>query len=95
MTRHLASEWGPAGIRVVAIAPGPVAGTEGMKRLGGGREEEMAASIPLRRLGRCEDIASLAVYMISEAGSWITGTTFVVDGGQRLRTRSWSDYPQS
>jgi peroxisomal 2,4-dienoyl-CoA reductase len=89
MTRHLASEWGPSGIRVVAIAPGPIANTEGMRRLGGNREREIAAATPLRRLGRPEEIASLAVYLASEAGAWITGTTLVVDGGQRLKTRSW------
>jgi peroxisomal 2,4-dienoyl-CoA reductase len=86
MTRHLASEWGPRGIRVVAIAPGPVGDTEGMRRLGGGKERELAASIPLRRLGTKDDIAQLAVYLASPAGAWITGTTMVVDGGQRLRS---------
>lgn len=85
MTRHLASEWGPRGIRVVAIAPGPIGDTEGMKRLGGGRDREIAASIPLRRMGRREDIANMALYLASDAGSWITGTTLVVDGGQRLK----------
>ena len=84
MTRHLAREWGPQGIRVVAIAPGPIQDTEGMRRLGGGREEEIKKGIPLGRLGRGEDIANLAVYLASEAGSWITGATFIVDGGQRL-----------
>jgi peroxisomal 2,4-dienoyl-CoA reductase len=89
MTRHLASEWGSRKIRVVAIAPGPIAETEGIQRLGGGREAELAASIPLGRLGRKEEIAALAVYLASEAGEYITGATLVVDGGQRLRTRSW------
>ena len=84
MTRHLAGEWGPAGIRVVAIAPGPIADTEGVRRLLGGREAEIAARTPLRRLPRKEDIAALAVYLASEAGASITGTTIVVDGGQRL-----------
>jgi len=85
MTRHLASEWGPRSIRVVAIAPGPIGDTEGMRRLGGGREAEIARAVPLGRLGRRDEIASLAVYLASEAGEWITGTTLVVDGGQRLK----------
>ncbi|MBI4606811.1 MAG: SDR family oxidoreductase [Planctomycetes bacterium] len=85
MTRQLASEWGPRGIRVVAIAPGPIGDTEGMRRLAGGRDEEIARSIPLRRLGRREEIAWLAVYLASDAAAWITGATVVVDGGQRLR----------
>ncbi len=86
MTRHLASEWGPRGIRVVAIAPGPVGDTEGMRRLGGGREAAIAESIPLRRLGRRDDIASMVVYLASDAGAWITGTSIVIDGGQRLKS---------
>ncbi len=91
MTRHLAAEWGPHGVRVVAIAPGPITGTEGMRRLGGGREDRIARAIPLQRLGRPEEVASLAVYLASDAASWITGTTFIVDGGQRLRVRAWTE----
>jgi 2,4-dienoyl-CoA reductase [(3E)-enoyl-CoA-producing], peroxisomal len=87
MTLHLAAEWGPAGIRVVAIAPGPIGDTEGVRRLLGGREAEVAARTPLRRMARKEDIASLAVYLASEAGASITGTTIVVDAGQRLGGR--------
>jgi len=89
MTRHLAAEWGPSGIRVVAIAPGPVGDTEGMRRLGAGREKEIAAEIPLGRMGKKEDLAYLAVYLASDAAAWITGATFIVDGGQRLRKHGW------
>jgi peroxisomal 2,4-dienoyl-CoA reductase len=89
LTRHLASEWGPDGVRVVAIAPGPIGDTEGMKRLGGGREREIAAEVPLRRLGTRADVARAAVFLVSGAASWVTGTTLVVDGGQRLRSRAW------
>lgn len=93
LTRHLAVEWGPAGIRVVAIAPGPIAETEGIRRLGRGREAEIAVEIPLRRLGEKEDVAALAVFLASPAASYITGTTVVIDGGQRLRSRIWGDGP--
>jgi peroxisomal 2,4-dienoyl-CoA reductase len=86
LTRHLANEWGPQGIRVAAIAPGPIGDTEGMRRLGGGKEAEIARSVPLRRLGRRDEIAAMAVYLASEAGAWITGTTIVIDGGQRLKS---------
>lgn len=86
MTRHLASEWGSRGIRVVAIAPGPIGDTEGMRRLGGGKEAEIARAVPLGRLGRRDEIASMAVYLASAAGAWITGTTVVIDGGQRLKS---------
>jgi len=86
LTRHLAVEWGPAGIRVVAIAPGPVDETEGMRRLAGDPEvrSRLEQSIPIGRLGRVDDIAHMAVFLASDAASWITGATFVVDGGQRL-----------
>ncbi len=86
LTRHLAVEWGPAGIRVVGIAPGPIDDTEGMRRLAGDPEvrRRVEQAIPLGRLGRCDDVASLAVFLASAAGRWITGTTVVVDGGQRL-----------
>jgi peroxisomal 2,4-dienoyl-CoA reductase len=90
LTRHLAVEWGPAGVRVVAIAPGPVADTEGMRRLGGsdeGLRDRMERGIPLQRFGTCHDVAQLAVFLASPAASWITGVTYVIDGGQRL---SWA-----
>jgi peroxisomal 2,4-dienoyl-CoA reductase len=86
LTKHLASEWGPQGIRVVAVAPGPVGDTEGVRRLCAGRDAEIAAAIPLRRLGRRDEVASLVVYLATDASAWITGTTIVIDGGQRLRS---------
>jgi peroxisomal 2,4-dienoyl-CoA reductase len=91
LTRHLAVEWGPAGVRVVAIAPGPIDETEGMSRLAGDPEvrARVERSTPLGRLGRIDDIATMAVYLASDAASWITGTTFVVDGGQRLGSGSF------
>ena len=90
MTRHLGSEWGPRNIRVVAIAPGPVAETEGVRRLCAGREDKLAAEIPLRRMSTKDEIAALAVFLCSSAAASITGTTIVVDGGQRLRSSFWA-----
>jgi peroxisomal 2,4-dienoyl-CoA reductase len=82
MTRVLANEWGPAGVRVNAVAPGPIAGTEGMDRLAPGEMgEQVAQSIPLRRLGRVDDIGDAVLFLVSDAARWITGEVLVVDGG--------------
>ena len=82
MTKHLAVEWGPMGIRVNAIAPGPIDETEGMKRLlDPAMRQKLIDSIPLKRLGRITDIADTSVFLASEAASFITGAVLVVDGG--------------
>lgn len=82
LTRHLAFEWGGLGIRVNGIAPGPIADTEGMKRL---LPPEMKADlerrIPLRRFGTAQEIADACLYLASSAAGYVTGTTLVVDGG--------------
>jgi NAD(P)-dependent dehydrogenase (short-subunit alcohol dehydrogenase family) len=79
LTRQLAYELGPA-IRVNAIAPGLVK-TEFSRGLWEGREEKIAGRLPLRRLGTPDDIANAAVFLVSDAASWITGHTLVADGG--------------
>jgi NAD(P)-dependent dehydrogenase (short-subunit alcohol dehydrogenase family) len=79
LTRQLAYEMAP-GVRVNAIAPGLVK-TDMARSLWEGREPEQARRIPLRRLGETADIASAAVFLASDAASWITGHTLVVDGG--------------
>ena len=85
MTRHLAVEWGPAGIRVNGIAPGPIDDTEGMKRLAPGTlKDKLARQIPLGRFGRAEEIADMALFLASDAASYVTGAIFVVDGGAWL-----------
>jgi len=74
LTRTLAVEWGPLGIRSNAIAPGPVGDTEGAKRLfPGASGERLAAAVPIRRLGTVADIANLALFVLSEAGSNLNG----------------------
>jgi len=85
LTRTLAVEWGPRGIRVVGIAPGAIDGTEGVERLlPGDRRETTTARNPLRRLGTVGDIADAALFLCSEHASYVNGTTMVVDGGQWL-----------
>jgi len=79
LTRQLAFEMAP-GVRVNAIAPGLIK-TDMARELWEGRETEQARRIPLRRLGETADIASAAVFLASDAASWITGQILAVDGG--------------
>jgi len=84
MTRQLAVEGGPHGIRVNSIAPGLVAtlatASQGLTQ--GERRDRIAANIPLRRIGEPEDIAYCALYLASDEASWVTGTNISVDGGE-------------
>ena len=87
LMRNLALEWGVFGIRANSIAPGPIAGTEGMERLvpaDGRVHEQLKAAIPLQRYGTVDDIGRAAVFLASPLASYITGTVLVVDGGQNL-----------
>lgn len=86
MMRVLAMEWGGDGIRVNSIAPGPIEGTEGFRRLSGSAEvrQKMAGRIPLRRFGTLADCADLALFLASPMASWITGALIPVDGGWSL-----------
>lgn len=78
-TRSLARELGPKGIRVNAVAPGIIE-TDMMKAVPKGIIEPMMAQIPLRRLGKPEDIANAYVFLASDEASYITGVILSVDG---------------
>lgn len=78
LTRQLASEIGPT--RVVGIAPGLVK-TDFAAVLVDNFGDRLAARLPTRRLGEPEDIARLATFLVSDAASWVTGETYVIDGG--------------
>ena len=85
LTTNLAVEWGRYGIRVNAIAPGPIGDTEGMKRLVPEPiKEKLKQRIPLGRFGLIEDIENAAVFLCSNAASYINGAVIVVDGGHWL-----------
>lgn len=85
MTRNLAVEWGKYGIRVNGIAPGPIADTEGFQRLVPQQlKEKLEKKIPLQRFGNISDIADAALFLASDAASYISGVTLVVDGGHWL-----------
>ncbi len=86
LTKCLAIEWGPEGVRVNSIAPGAVDDTEGMRRLAPTPEirKQFTRSIPLQRFATKGEIADLALFLASDAAKFITGAVVVCDGGQSL-----------
>ena len=82
LTRSLAVQFGPKGVRANAICPGPIE-TPLLAELLSDEEarNKRLSRIPLGRFGRAEDIVYAALYLASDESSWTTGTTFVVDGG--------------
>jgi NAD(P)-dependent dehydrogenase (short-subunit alcohol dehydrogenase family) len=86
LTRTLALEWGPAGVRVNAVSPGPILETGGMARLAGSPESQarLAQAMPLQRLGTKADVAQLALFLASDAASYCTGGVYPADGGMGL-----------
>jgi NAD(P)-dependent dehydrogenase (short-subunit alcohol dehydrogenase family) len=100
MTMSLATEWGPYGIRLNAIAPGEIP-TEGMsKRLNPGEEPgaRSARVNPMGRPGRMEELQNLATFLMSDGCDWLNGELIAMDGGQALATggnfyalREWTE----
>ncbi len=85
LTRTLAVEWGPLGVRVNAIAPGPIGDTEGARRLfPGAAADALKTIIPSRRVGTIADIVNLALFLLSDAAVNINGAVIVSDGGLAL-----------
>lgn len=86
LTKTLALEWGPFGIRANCITPGPTAETEGMSRLAPTEEARRAVErgVPLRRFGTKDELADLALFLCSEAAGYITGAVYACDGGTSL-----------
>jgi len=92
MTRSLAVEWGPKGVRLVAIAPGPfpTAGASGQLRPEG-RDEGFTARNPLGRTGEHAELADLASFLVSDRAGYINGEMVVIDGGAHLRSSGAED----
>ena len=84
MTETLAAEWAELGINVNVIAPGaidtPMVREPG-KELSKDLMEEIIARVPLKRIGKSEEVAAMVVFLASEEASYVTGATFYVDGG--------------
>ncbi|MDR3513038.1 MAG: SDR family oxidoreductase [Caulobacteraceae bacterium] len=96
LTKCLAMEWGPAGVRVNAISPGPIADTEGMRRLAPTDQAEAAikARIALRDYGTKTDIAEMAIFLSTDSAKYITGTILNVDGGSELGDAGGNAIPE-
>src|SRR5882724_4189299 len=91
LTRNLAVEWGRYGIRVNGIAPGPIEDTEGMARLVPEPvKDRLRKRVPLGRFGRIRDIEQSAIFLCSDAASFINGAVLVVDGGLWLASNALS-----
>ncbi|KAL7010151.1 peroxisomal 2 4-dienoyl-CoA reductase sps19 [Cystobasidiomycetes sp. EMM_F5] len=84
LIRTTALEYGPFGVRANTIAPGPIAGTEGIARLLPKDSQATVKKIPLQRMGHLHDIANATVYLFSDAASYVTGVNFIVDGGEHF-----------
>lgn len=86
LTQCLAMEWGPGGVRVNAISPGPIAGTEGMARLTPTPDAEarLKGRLALRDYGLPQDIADLALFLASDGARYMTGAILPCDGGSVL-----------
>ncbi len=92
MTKSLAVEWGPKGIRLVAIAPGLFPTPGALDRLmPGQRAGNVAARVPVGRVGRHEELANLACYLVSDEAAYVNGEMVTIDGGAHLRTSGAED----
>jgi 3-oxoacyl-[acyl-carrier protein] reductase len=82
LTRHLAAEAGPHGVRVNCIAPSAIENERMRTWTTEEQRRELAASFPLRRIGQPGDVAAAALFLASDASSWITGVTLDIAGGK-------------
>lgn len=94
MTRSLAVEWGPRGIRTVAIAPGPFPTEGAWQRLRPNNSNTSAeAEIPLGRVGEHIELANLASFLLSDHAGYITGECITIDGGKQFMGDAGSQTP--
>jgi NAD(P)-dependent dehydrogenase (short-subunit alcohol dehydrogenase family) len=86
VTRCLAIEWAPEGLRINGVVPGPIHGTEGMARLAPTpeAEERVRLSVPMQRLGSADDVALACLFLGSDAAGYVNGAILPADGGWSL-----------
>ena len=82
LTRHIAAELGPRGIRANCLAPSAVLTENMLAHTTEKQRDELAVAFPLRRLGQPADIAAATLFLLSDAASWITGVTLDITGGR-------------
>ena len=85
LTKVAALDYAGVGVRVNAVAPGPIL-TDNLKRAGDSAQEAAAAAMPLHRVGQPEEVAAAVVWLCSDAAGFITGTTLTIDGGKLAGT---------
>jgi NAD(P)-dependent dehydrogenase (short-subunit alcohol dehydrogenase family) len=85
ITHQLAHELGSMGIRVNAIAPGPIDTEATRSVVPGGMVNDIVNGLALKRMGQPEDLVGMCLFLLSDESSWITGQIFNVDGGQIIR----------
>ncbi|MEM6276840.1 MAG: SDR family oxidoreductase, partial [Pseudomonadota bacterium] len=83
ITKCLAIEWGPEGLRVNSVIPGPIDGTEWMERLAPTEKMRSAVvkSVPMQRMGSPDDVADVCLFLGSDAGRYVSGSIIGADGG--------------
>jgi NAD(P)-dependent dehydrogenase (short-subunit alcohol dehydrogenase family) len=81
LTRAAALDYAGDGVRVNAIAPGPIL-TDGLAQAGAAAQEAAASAMPMQRIGQPEEVAEAVVWLSSDASAFVTGTTLVLDGGE-------------
>jgi NAD(P)-dependent dehydrogenase (short-subunit alcohol dehydrogenase family) len=87
LIKCLALEWGPLGVRVNGLSPGPIEGSFGMENVAAPTAEihdKIARAMPLKRFGRMDEVADGALFLASDAASYVTGTILDVDGGAAI-----------
>ena len=84
LTRTCAVEWGRHGVRVNGVMPGPIADTEGVERFDAAIGASGGSSVPLGREGARSEIASVVLFLVSEAASYVSGQVFAVDGASTV-----------
>lgn len=87
LIKCLALEWGPGGVRVNGISPGPIEGSWGMDNVASPTQEmkdRITRAMPLRRWGTVDDVADSALFLASDAASYVTGTILETDGGATI-----------